>query len=40
MKYVLYTEAELIQRLDRYKEMRINESKNNLSDFLSSHPIQ
>ena len=40
MKYVLYTEAELTQRLDRYKEMRINESKNNLSTFLSLHPIQ
>ena len=40
MKYVLYTEAELTQRLDRHKEMRINESKNNLSTFLSLHPIQ
>ena len=40
MKYVLYTEAELTQRLDRYKEMRINESKNNLSTFLSLHPLQ
>lgn len=40
MKYVLYTEAELTQRLDRHKEMRINESKNNLSTFLSLHPLQ
>jgi hypothetical protein len=40
MKYVLYTDAELTQRLNRYKEMRINESKNNLSTFLSLHPIQ
>ncbi len=40
MKYVLYTEEELTQRLDRHKEMRINESKNNLSTFLSLHPIQ
>lgn len=40
MKYVLYTEAELTQRLDRYKEMRINESKDNLSTFLSLHPIK
>ncbi len=40
MKYVLYTEAELTQRLDRHKEIRINESKDNLSTFLSLHPIQ
>ena len=40
MKYVLYTDAELTQRLNRYKDMRINESKNNLSTFLSLHPIQ
>lgn len=38
-RYIKYTPEELSQKVERYKDFRINESKESLSAYLASHPL-